>query len=90
MTYKTIWLEKPERKNHGVKERLELVFLNSTKMSAVLVKVGFLSNESEKNLLVTENYQNKIADAIADGISKYFGLEMKDVINSVEEALKVL
>ena len=77
-------------KNRGVKERPELVVLNSTKMPAVLIEVGFISNTNEKNLLVADSYQNKIAGAIADGISKYFGLGVTKVVNSVGEALKVL
>lgn len=77
-------------KNRGVKERPDLVVLNSTKMPAVLVEVGFISNTSEKNLLVTDSYQSKIASAIADGISKYFGLEVIKMVNSVDEALKIL
>lgn len=77
-------------KNRGVKERPELVVLNSTKMLAVLVECGFLCNVNEKNLLVTDAYQNKIADAITDGISKYYSLEVASVVNSVDEALKIL
>lgn len=77
-------------KNRGVKERPDLAVLNSTKMPAVLVEVGFISNTSEKNLLVTDNYQDKIASAIANGISKYFRKEVVNLVNSVDEALKVL
>ena len=79
-------------KNRGVKERPDLAVLNSTKMPAVLVlvEVGFISNTSEKNLLVTDSYQSKIAGAIADGILKYYGLEVIKMVNSVDEALKIL
>lgn len=77
-------------KNRGVKERPDLAVLNSTKMPAVLVEVGFISNTNEKNLLVTDAYQNKIAGAIADGILKYYGMEMIKMVNSVDEALKFL
>ena len=77
-------------KNRGVKERPDLAVLNSTKMPAVLVEVGFISNTSEKNLLVTDSYQSKIAGAIEDGILKYYGLEVIKMVNSVDEALKIL
>lgn len=76
--------------NRGVKERPELVVLNSTKMPAVLIECGFLSNGKDKSLLITDAYQNKIADAIANGISKYYGMEVSNVVNSLEDALKVL
>ncbi len=37
----------------------------------VIVECGFLSNEEEKNLLITDDYQNKIAEGIVCGISKF-------------------
>lgn len=81
--------------NRGIKERPELCVLNSTKMPAVLIEVGFLSNAREKSFLVLDAYQNKIALAIANGILKYFGMEDKTVseskeIKTVDEALKIL
>lgn len=81
--------------NRGIKERPELCVLNSTKMPAVLIEVGFLSNAREKSFLVLNAYQNKIALAIANGILKYFGMEDKTVseskeIKTVDEALKIL
>lgn len=39
----------------------------------VIVESGFLSNWNEAGLLVTEEYQQKVAEAIADGIEKFFG-----------------
>lgn len=38
----------------------------------VLIECGFLSNNSERNLLETENYQQKIAKAISESIVKYY------------------
>ncbi len=38
----------------------------------VLLEVGFLSNASERALLVDDVYQNKIASVIRDGVIKYF------------------
>lgn len=42
-----------------------------TKMPAVLVETGFLSNDTERALLGQEEYQNKLAKGIADGIINY-------------------
>lgn len=79
-------------KNRGIKERPDLAVLNSTKMPAVLVEVGFISNDKEKNLLSMDVYQNKIAQAIANGIFKHFGWAVKDMdeIKDIDAALKVL
>lgn len=58
----------------GIIQRPNLVVLRETKMPAVLVEAGFLSNLAEEKLLFTENYQNKIVDSIVKGIENY--LEM--------------
>lgn len=58
----------------GIIQRPNLVVLRETKMPAVLVETGFLSNPDEEQLLFTEEYQNKIVDSIIKGIENY--LEM--------------
>ena len=45
--------------------------LVSTKMPAVLVEAGFLTNDSERSLLVDEEYQNQLASGIAIGIEEF-------------------
>ncbi len=52
--------------NQGVKERPNLVVLNSTQMPSVLVEVGFINTDSD-NLLFDERFDD-IASAIAQGI----------------------
>lgn len=44
----------------------------STNMPACLIETGFLSNATERGNLTGEEYQNKIADGIANGIEYYF------------------
>lgn len=56
-------------------KRPKLVVLRETKMPAVLVEAGFLSNSAEEKLLFTESYQDKIVDSMVKGVEKYF--EMK-------------
>lgn len=46
--------------------------INQTKMPAVIVEVGFISNPKERRLLSSETYRNKIASAIGTGIENYF------------------
>ena len=45
--------------------------LCKTKNPTVIVECGFLSNWEEAELLVTEKYQKKVAQAICDGIMTY-------------------
>ena len=41
-------------------------------MPATLLELGFINNQSERQKLVTDSYQNILAKAIADGIDEYF------------------
>ncbi len=43
-----------------------------TQMPACLIETGFLSNAGERGLLVSPEYQEQIADGIAEGIHLYF------------------
>jgi N-acetylmuramoyl-L-alanine amidase len=47
--------------------------LRRTEVPTVIVECGFLSNREEAMLLVTEDYQNEIANAIVQGIESCFG-----------------
>ena len=52
--------------NQGVNERPNLVVLNSTQMPAVLVEVGFLSNDEERLKLQSKLYQDDVLDLTTD------------------------
>ncbi len=45
--------------------------LINTKCPIVIAECGFLSNKEEADNLMNEEYQNKVAYAITDGITKY-------------------
>jgi N-acetylmuramoyl-L-alanine amidase len=45
--------------------------LKCTYAPSVIVECGFLSNEEDEQLLLTENYQNKIIDCIYKAIIKF-------------------
>ncbi|MFI3212625.1 MAG: N-acetylmuramoyl-L-alanine amidase [Eubacteriales bacterium] len=60
-------LERIGFRNIGVKERPNLIVLNSTQMPAVLVEVGFINSEYDNTLFDAKF--NEIAYAIADGIT---------------------
>ena len=61
-------------KDKGIIERKDLIVLNQTKMPAIIIECGFLSNKNEEKLLLTEDYQNKIVDSIIDGLEEYLSL----------------
>lgn len=42
--------------------------LVKTKMPAVLLEMGYISNHGEANLIATDSFQNKVAQALSDGI----------------------
>lgn len=57
-----------DSKNRGVKNDPAIIVLNQTKVPAILIECGFLSNPEEAAKLGSQQYQEKIADAIALGI----------------------
>ena len=48
-----------------------IFILEKIKVPAVLVECGFLSNPDEEKLLISEEYQEKIAESIAKGTAEY-------------------
>ena len=57
-------------KNRGVKSAFFYV-LKESKMPAVLVEIGFLTNEAEAELLQKDDYQKRIVRGVADGIEAF-------------------
>lgn len=66
------------RKNRGIKRSGDLYVLNSTKMHAVLVECGFMTNLEEAKLLCDDGYRRKCAEAICKGVCKFYGQEYKE------------
>ena len=61
------------RKNIGNTERealsiKQVYILKKAKAPAVLVETGFLSNNEERELLISDKYQKQMVEAIAEGI----------------------
>ena len=69
-------LEETGANNKGIVDRPDLIVLNQTKMPAIIVECGFLSNENEEKLLLTDDYQDKIVDSIVNGLENYFELNL--------------
>lgn len=59
-------------RNRGIKERQDLTVLSKTKMMAVLVECGFVSNNEEAKKLFDPEIQSKIANAICAGVVEFF------------------
>ena len=57
-------------KNRGVIERKDLTGFNWSRVPVVLVEMGFMSNPEEDRLLNDDNYQNKLAQGLCNGILK--------------------
>ena len=58
--------------DRGIIQRPELAVVRQTKMPAVLVEVGYLSNAAEEANIINDSYQNKVVQGIVNGIQNYF------------------
>ena len=59
-------------RNLGIKANDQYYILRTTTIPAILIECGFLSNPAERRLLMTEEYQEKIAWAIYKGILNFY------------------
>ena len=63
--------------DRGVKERKDLAVLNGTKMTAVLLELGFLSNADEAKMFKKESFYSNAANAVVKSVCSYFGVGVK-------------
>ncbi|MCX8131751.1 MAG: N-acetylmuramoyl-L-alanine amidase [Clostridia bacterium] len=63
-------------KDNGIKLRPRLAVLVATDMPAIIAEVGYISNESDRAKLASEEYRKKAAEALYRGVIKALN-EMK-------------
>lgn len=51
----------------------DFFLLNSTRIPGILIETGFITNSHERQLLVTDEFRDRIAASIAEGVQAYFG-----------------
>lgn len=59
-------------KNRGTHHSDDMAGLNWSKIPVVLFEMGYMTNANDEIKLMDTNYQNKIAQGIADGICDYY------------------
>lgn len=61
-----------ETTNHGIYESEDMTLINWSEIPVAVIGIGFLSNSTEEENLLSEGYQSTMVKAIADGIDYYF------------------
>ncbi len=63
------------RKDRGIKKSDDFYVLKNTKMQAVLLECGFMTNREEAELLTDDKYRKTCAAAICRGVCRFYGIE---------------
>lgn len=62
-----------QKDNKRAAAKIENIYIvNNVEIPMTIVECGFISNPEEKELLLTDNYQNRLAWGIYNGIIDYF------------------
>ena len=70
IVHKHIMKEFPNSNDRGL-FKSKFYVINHTTVPAILCEIGFLSNDKERNELITDSRKQKTAKAIAEGIIEY-------------------
>lgn len=69
----TFLIDSTSAKDRGARMTNNLIVVCKTKMPSVLVETGFLSNEDERNKLMSDDYRQLIAESIAQAVADFCG-----------------
>ncbi len=61
-------------KDDGIVQRSDITGFNWSKVPAILVECGFMTNPEEEQKLISQAYQQKVAGALLLGVENYFFL----------------
>lgn len=80
-------------KDRGIKDDPGFAMVSRTNMPAVLIEHGFYTNKKEVELLKSDSFRQKCAEADARGICKYLGVPYpetteKEPVNEYRQAVK--
>ncbi|MDR1822019.1 MAG: N-acetylmuramoyl-L-alanine amidase, partial [Oscillospiraceae bacterium] len=60
-------------KNRGLQPRTDITGFNWSTVPVVLVEMGYMTNEKEDRLLATDEYREKCAQGLTNGVLAWFG-----------------
>lgn len=53
----------------------DLFVVRDTEMPSVLLEIGYITNPEEEQSMLSDEFQNRVAEAICDGIKEYLEIE---------------
>lgn len=62
----------PENKREALVKKEPIIILKNPQITTAIVEGGFLSNEKEEKKIISQAYQQKLAEAIFEGVRDYF------------------
>ncbi len=81
-------VERTGMRNRGVKTK-DLAMVRDTKMPACLIECGFMDNANDTPIILTEEYANKVASGIAEGIFIYYNIENREDTSDQNNSKKI-
>lgn len=66
-----------QAKDRHVREITNLLIIRESNMSACLIESAYLSNDTERELIQTKDYQDKVVTGIIEGIENFLNEQAK-------------